>query len=228
VKNCTTFGLFAVSLWLWLSVACPAQVLQVGYAANLNQGDSGVNLSNNGAQGGFAGTTPPTIGNICVNVYTFSSSEEELSCCSCLVTPNGLNSYSAVKDLTSNNLTKENPQSIVIKLIASQPGMDPNGAYTLCDPTAVKFTPATAPYTEGAASTGSLAAGLLAWGVTLEPAASPGAFASVMVPFRTGLLSQSELTALTSTCSFIEIDGSGFGICNSCKLDGYSGPGPTQ
>jgi len=60
---------------------------QIGYAANLNLGDSEVNLSNDGAQGGFINATPnKTEGNICVNVYTFDPAEEEIACCACLVT----------------------------------------------------------------------------------------------------------------------------------------------
>ena len=51
--------------------------------------------------------------NICVNVYTFDPAEEEIACCACLVTPNGLNSLSAVSDLTSNPLTPAIPTSIV-------------------------------------------------------------------------------------------------------------------
>lgn len=224
VGNSRTFGLFVLSLWLGLSVLCPAQVVQVGYAANLDQGDSGVDLTNDGAQGGFAGTMPPTVGNICVNVYTFDPAEEAISCCACLVTPNGLQSYSVINDLTNNTLTKDTPTSVIIKLVASQPGMDQTGAYTLCDPSGVKNVPATVPYTPSAAATGSLAAGLLAWNVTIEPAAGAGVFLPVNLPFKTGGLSQSELTALTSTCSFIQNDGSGFGICNACQLGAYGGP----
>jgi hypothetical protein len=77
---------FRFCLFLGISVVCSAQGpdnYQIGYAANLNHGDSG-------AQGGFAAGS---VGNICVNAYTFDPSEEEVSCCSCLVTPNGLNSF---------------------------------------------------------------------------------------------------------------------------------------
>ena len=99
-----------------LSAAAFAQdgVYQIGYAANLNIGDSVLNLSNDGNQGGFLGATPfKTEGNICVNVYTFDPQEEEIACCACLVTPNGLNSLSAISDLTSNPLTPAIPTSIV-------------------------------------------------------------------------------------------------------------------
>jgi hypothetical protein len=81
---------------------------QIGYAANLNIGDSVVNISNDGFDGGFY---PNTLGagNICVNVYTFDPSEEEVSCCACLVTPNALVSLSAKNDLINNVLTPAIP-----------------------------------------------------------------------------------------------------------------------
>src|SRR5580658_7751328 len=89
----------------------------VGYAANLNIGDSVLNLSNSGEQGPFIGALPfKTEGNICVNVYTFDAVEEEIACCACLVTPNGLNALSAQQDLISNPLTPAIPTSIVVKL----------------------------------------------------------------------------------------------------------------
>src|ERR1700729_3058930 len=91
---------------------------QVGFAANLNVGDSFVNLSNDGYNGS---NRSGTAGNICVNTYVFDPQEEEIGCCSCLVTPNGLNSLSVKNDLISNNLTPNVPTSIVIKLVASTP-----------------------------------------------------------------------------------------------------------
>src|SRR3984957_17454721 len=118
---------------------------QIGYAANLNIGDSVVNLSNDGRQGGFINAVPfKTEGNICVNVYTFDPQEEEIACCACLVTPNGLNALSAVSDLTSNPLTPAIPTSIVVKLIASEPGFVA-GAFTLCNPSALQNTIANIP-----------------------------------------------------------------------------------
>src|ERR1700757_5168197 len=116
---------------------------------NLNVGDSVLNLSNSGIQGGFINATPfKTEGNICVNVYTFDPQEEEIACCACLVTPNGLNSLSAISDLTSNPLTPAIPTSIVVKLVSSEPGLDKTGAFTLCNPATISnvLAMANAPY----------------------------------------------------------------------------------
>ena len=82
----------------------PSDAFQVRYASNLSVGDSVINITNGGTQGG----TDPS-GNICVNVYAFSPDEQLVSCCSCLVTPNGLVHLSANNDLVSNTLTGIRP-----------------------------------------------------------------------------------------------------------------------
>jgi hypothetical protein len=43
------------------------------------------------------------------------------------------------------------------------------------------------------------------------------------VPYLTTILSTSELNALVGTCNFIQSDGSGFGICKSCRTGALSG-----
>jgi hypothetical protein len=177
---------------------------QIGYAANLNIGDSVINISNDGINGGFASGTA---GNICVNVYTFDPSEEEISCCACLVTPDGLKSLSVKSDLIANTLTSAIPSSVLVKLVGNTPAADPTGALTVCNPATVAVT----------------TAGTLAWGSTLEPAASPGTYGAVNVSFLNGSLSASELGGLATVCGFIQTDGSGFGICNSCRLGALGG-----
>jgi hypothetical protein len=213
---------------------------QLGFAANLNVGDSFVNLTNDGWNGGFwaapGSLFNATIGNICVNAYVFDPQEEEISCCSCLVTPNGLQSLSAKSDLINNVLTPSTPNSIVIKLVASLPSTDATGNnYTVCNPSTVNpslifqnFPPPPPPYPPGYPATG-----MMAWGTTLEPNAG-GGYGVVHVPFlqgdlnyisnnNTGNFTSDELNSLTQLCGFIQQNGSGYGICNSCSLGGLGG-----
>jgi hypothetical protein len=196
---------------------------QINYAANLNIGDSNVDITNTGIQGPFFGTTAagPTAGNLCVNTYVFDPQEEEIGCCACLVTPNGLNSLSAKSDLISNNLTPAVPTSIVVKLVASQPGTDKTGAFTVCNPATLVPLAAGIPYAAG--QTGRVAAGMRAWMNTLEPEASPGTYGVVHSSFLPSPLIDWELNALSTVCNFIQANGTGFGICKSCRLGALGG-----
>ena len=175
---------------------------QVRYASNLNSGDSLINITNSGARGAglAAGTSASTTGAICVNVYAFSPDEQMISCCSCPVTPNGLVSLSARRDLTSNTLTPAVPTSIIVKLYAT--------------------TPVGGTCTSSAASPGIATAGMLAWGTTTHAAPAAGDFQITETPFRSAQLSAGELDRLRSLCTFINANGSEFGICKSCQLGG--------
>jgi hypothetical protein len=189
---------------------------QIGYAANLNFGDSAINISNDGDQGGFYPNTLG-VGNICVNVYTFDPSEEEVSCCACLVTPNALVSLSAKNDLINNVLTPAIPTSIVIKLVATQPTTAPvTGKYTTCDPG----------FADGNI-TRTLSAGMLAWGTTLEPASTPGTYSPVRVAYVNGMLVGNalgtEFESMWQTCDLLQTEGTGYGVCGSCALGALSG-----
>jgi hypothetical protein len=185
---------------------------QVRYASNLNVGDSVINITNSGARGAglAAGTSASTTGAICVNVYAFSPDEQMISCCSCPVTPNGLVSLSSRQDLISNTLTPAVPTSIVVKLYATVPvGGSCNGS---------------------AANPGQATSGMLAWGTTVHAGAAAGSAAVVTeTAFSPASLSRGtedgtvgigELARLTSLCTFINANGSGFGICRSCRLGG--------
>ena len=168
----------------------------------------------------FAAGANPTQGNICVNTYVFDPQEEEIGCCACLVTPNGLNSLSVNSDLISNNLTPAIPTSVVIKLVGNVPGQDPTGNFTICNPATV--------------DPNTLAFGAMAWGATLEPNGATGVYSLISFPFLQGNLSTinnntfngstDELTALTQTCAFIQSNGTGYGICKSCRTGALSGP----
>ena len=66
------------------------------------------------------------------------------------------------------------------------------------------------------ASTNQTTNGVLAWGTTVH-AQPGGGFATGDYDFKNATLSAGELTKLTTYCGFIIADGTGFGICNSCR-----------
>jgi hypothetical protein len=199
------FALFALAAVALAQVATDAP-FQVRYAANLNLGESYINITNDGANGapllgpGFGGA----VGNICVNVYAFSPDEQLISCCSCLVTPNGLVNLGVTRDLTSKTLTGVIPTSVVVKLVSTLAGT--GGTGTTCTNSAATVTTAT------------LAPGMLAWGTTIHngpPAAA--AYNVTETPFSPATLSAGELASIGGRCASILGNGSGFGICRSCQ-----------
>ena len=207
----TLIATFALSVVAFAQPATLDHFYQVRYVANLNLGDSVVNITNSGALGAglAAGTTAATTGAICVNVYAFSPDEQMISCCSCPVTPNGLVSLSARRDLVNNTLTPAVPTSIVVKLLATIP------VGTTCS--------------GSAASAGTVTSGMLAWGTTVHAGALPGSAPVVTeTPFLPATLSVGaptaidigEISRLRQLCTFINANGSGFGICSTCRLGG--------
>jgi len=179
---------------------------QVHYAADLNIADSVVNLTNNGASAtAAAGGIGFASGNLCVSIYAFDPSEEMLSCCSCTVTPNGLQRVSVYTSLVANSLTGEHPSSVMIKLIAT----DTAGA--TCN--------ATTPVVPG--GTPAFASGLLAWGTTLHKMPT-SKYALTETPFEPSNLSEAEYNHLVAFCAFITPSGvnpgfGGRGVCASCQ-----------
>ncbi len=179
-----------------LTVSTPgSDIFQIRYAANLDVGDAAVSIINAGS---LSGKDPE--GRICANVYAFAPTEELISCCSCMVTPNGLNSLSVNRDIMSTVLTGTKPSSIVIKLLASKPNNS-----GLCDPTSP--------------NTSNLVSGMLAWGTSLHPMSSyPVTYGVTETRFTPAELSAAELSRLTTFCQFVKILGSQVtGICKSCQ-----------
>jgi hypothetical protein len=280
----------------------PDTRFQISYVANLDKDDSVVNITNTGLQGPFGLTGPgpggvpaqATAGNLCANIYVFDPQEEEIYCCSCLVTPNGLNSLSVQSDLISNTLTPALPTSVVIKIVGTRPEGNLFGPRTTCDPSNLA--------TATGAPLDLVENGLLAWNTNTHVSANGGLFhteiafrpallgapilpitrngditngvATVNVADVTGIVvgmvvagagiaanttvaatnpalstftlsagaiataggvpltftppalatnSVTELSQLANFCRFIQADGSGFGICKSCRTSGLSG-----
>ena len=82
----------------FLVFSTPA-TFQIRYVTHLDIGDLAIDISNDGQI-----STQSSGGNLCVGVYSFDPNEELQSCCSCLVTPDGLVSLSA-KAINATNLT---------------------------------------------------------------------------------------------------------------------------
>jgi hypothetical protein len=183
---------------------------QTRYASNLTVADSVINLSNTGAHGASlgAGFSAAVSGSICVNVYAFAADEEMVSCCSCPVTPNGLVALSVQKDILNNSLTGRGTSSLAIALVATAP------VASSC--------------TNSAAVQGTLVPGMTAW---LHAEAAPVAgtcTGGTETPFTPSTLSAAEFSRLTNLCSFVQAQGSGFGICNSCEQTGLGAAASNQ
>jgi hypothetical protein len=186
-------------------------VFQIRYTSNLDIGDGVINITNSGVNGAswFGPGLGGPVGNLCVNAYVFSPDEQLVSCCSCLVTPNGLASLSVNGDLVSNVLTGVRPNSVVVKLVGTGAGANFNGASCV----------------NSAAFAGSgenpLAIGMLAWGTTARSIATrSGAFNVTETAFGPASLSAAELTSMTNRCAFIIGNSNPFGICRSCRAGG--------
>ena len=163
--------------------------VQFGYAANMNIGDSVVNLTNSGAQNGFE-----PAGNLCANIYVFSEDQQLVSCCACPLTPNHLKTLSVRNDLISNTLTPGVPIGVTIGIAG---GTVPPGG---CN----------------AAAPGNIVAGVIAFGTTIH--ANPdGTYTSTNYPFVPSGGSDTEGQKAFTYCGFIQANGSGYGICKSCR-----------
>jgi hypothetical protein len=115
------------------------------------------------------------------------------------------------------------PTSVVVKLVATAAGGDGTG--TSCANSAASIVQFTQTGTSiGAAVTGpGPVNGIIAWGTTVHPLTG-GGFATVESKFTPATLSFAELASLSGRCAFIIGNGSGFGICNSCRAGGLGSP----
>ena len=197
------FILFATLLFSFVALADPPfDSYQVRYA-NLNVGDSYVNLGNSGANGAFDPTD-----NICANVYVFDSAQELISCCACPLSPMHLKTFSVKNDLVSNTLTPGIPTAVTVALVAtSMKGAAP----TTCN--------ASNAYTTAA----NLVSGLGAWMTTPHVLTGVPQPYLTETPFLQSQLNQAMLTKMTGYCGFIQANGSGFGVCKPCR-QGAQGP----
>src|ERR1700674_1945692 len=103
----------------------------VGYYTGANATpllpDAQMHIINPGSTGGYGNsdervTAIPRGGDLCANIYVFTSDEQMIACCSCKVSPNGMQGFSLATDLVANPLTSLTPHAGAIKVVSSQGG----------------------------------------------------------------------------------------------------------
>jgi len=132
-----------------------------------------------------------TYGNLCAMVYVFDSDQQLTECCGCVETHNGLRTISVRNNLTSNPLTGVKSTNGVIKVVSAAVNNSP------CDPTSnVKPT-----------------SNLRAWVTHIQNAVGT-AFPITETESSDSTLGATELANLQAQCAFVNILGSGHGICS--------------
>jgi hypothetical protein len=141
-----------------------------------------------------------TYGNLCAMIYVFDQDQQLTECCGCVQTHDGLQRLSVRTNLTSNPLTGVVSNAGVIKIVSAAVNNSP------CDPTS-NVTPKS---------------NLRAWATHIqfpEIVTVPGNPSVTYYPvtetgFEDSPLGATELTNLQSQCAFINILGSGHGVCS--------------
>lgn len=198
----------------------------LGYYGGANMGlpAAEVNIVNPGSTGGYSvfdPTAPGDPGDLCANIYVFTSDQEMVECCSCFLSPNGLRTLNIDVDLTSNPLTSTPPHAGLIKIVSSDIDLSQNGDGA-CNGVSSNgalrnvFTDvATQPYRpEGSLRT---------WSTHIRPT-TPSLDTLTEASFRHADIGResfgsedrdgsSELEKLQQQCHFIALDGSGHGHC---------------
>ncbi|QNI30425.1 hypothetical protein H7849_14775 [Alloacidobacterium dinghuense] len=132
-----------------------------------------------------------TYGNLCAMIYVFAADQQLTECCGCVETHNGLRTLSVKTNLTSNPLTGVVPPNGVIKVVAAADNNSP------CDPTS-NVTPK---------------ANLRAWVTHIQNPVGT-AYPITETESSDSTLGATELANLQAQCAFVNILGSGQGICS--------------
>lgn len=188
-----SLALTVVSLvTLGVGVASAQDVYKVNYFSNntvAGAPDATVRIDNPGL----------VYGNLCAMIYVFAADQQMAECCGCIQSHNNLTTYSVSTNLASpaKTLTGEFTPSGVIKIVSSVPVSG-----TICDPTSA-YKPT---------------ANLRAWATHIQNKVGTG-FPITETEFSNSTLGATELANLQAQCSFINILGSGYGICGCGAVD---------
>jgi hypothetical protein len=142
--------------------------------------DGTVQLTNQGLTGG----------NLCAMVYVFDQNQELNECCGCSISNDGMRTLSLLNDLTANTLTGKKPRAGSIRLVASDPGPNPQ-----CNPSSL------AP------------AGQIAGWETNPQNTGGGNYQTTETQLDMVPMTPAEQTILANECSYVQQLGSGSGIC---------------
>jgi hypothetical protein len=135
-----------------------------------------------------------TYGNLCAMIYVFDADQQMTECCGCVQSHNNLNTYSVRFQLTNNPLTGVISTNGVLKVVSAAVNNSP------CDPTSnVKPT-----------------SNLRVWATHIQNAVGTS-WPITETESSDSTLGATELANLQAQCAFINILGSGHGIC-SCGL----------
>jgi hypothetical protein len=201
----------------------------LGYYGGANMGfpAAEVNIVNPGSTGGYSifdPTAPGSHGDLCANIYVFTSDQEMVECCSCFISPNGLRTLNVDVDLTHTPLTHTLPNTGLIKIVSSE--IDESQDDHACS--GVSTNPAGKPdFTDVATQPYDAEGSLRIWSTHIRPTTST-LFTLTEVSFRHADLGHkhfgdntssedrdgsSELRKLQQQCHFIAVNGSGKGHC---------------
>jgi hypothetical protein len=132
-----------------------------------------------------------TYGNLCAMIYVFDEDQQLSECCGCVESHNGLRTLSVRSNLTSNPLTGVVSRTGVIKVVSAAVNNSP------CDPT----------------SNVSPKANLRVWVTHIQNAVGT-AYPITETESSDSTLGATELANLQAQCAFINILGSGQGVCS--------------
>jgi hypothetical protein len=160
--------------------ALTPDTLKVDYFSNAHSSDPDgtVRITNAGTSGG----------NLCAAIFVYDALQELTECCSCAVTPNGLQTLSVDKNLLDNPLNGISPTTGSIRIVSTTPV---GGVCPL--PVTGKITPT---------------AGLRAWATHIQSSSRITETAS-----QDATLSSAELGLLEADCRAVALVGSKQGIC---------------
>jgi len=195
----------------------------LGYYGNANMGfpAAEVNIVNPGSTGGYSQFESPSgpYGDLCANIYVFTSDQEMVECCSCFVSPNALRTLNIDVDLTSNPLTARAPHAGLIKIVSSDTQSDGTCTSSQTNPSGTTYTidlAATSFYPDGSLRT---------WVTHPRATAAGPLFTLTEIEFRHADLGReaygpesrddggTELYKIQRQCAFIALNGSGHGHC---------------